>query len=139
MLAEVIESLYHPKTGTAHQKLVEIFERAETGYFGQWSRERIEATHAFRPPGELYLTTQFGTSPGPATYLMEPFLDDAGRQAYKKELRSMLKDLVQIEDQFADDGRIARIKRGITAALVDVNDILSRSIPRSPYPWDFIE
>jgi hypothetical protein len=139
VLADVIESLYHPKTGAAHQKLVEIFTRAESAYFGQWSRERIEATHAFRPPGELYLTTQFGTSPGPATYLMEPFLDDAGRQAYKKELRSMLKDLVQIEDQFADDGRIARIKRGITAALVDVNDILSRSIPHSPYPWDFIE
>jgi hypothetical protein len=70
---------------------------------------------------------------------MEPFLDDAGRQAYKKGLRSMLKDLMQIEDQFADEGRIARIKEGITAALVDVNDILARSISHSPYPWDFIE
>jgi hypothetical protein len=139
VLADVIEGLYHPKTAAARRKLIDIYQRAESSYFGQWSPDRIEATHALHPPGELYLTTQFGTSPGPATYLMEPFLNDDGRLAYKKELKLMLKDLMEIEDQFADNGRITRIKRGITEALTDINNILSRSAPHAPYPWDFIE
>jgi hypothetical protein len=139
VLAEVIERLYHPKTGGARGNLVEIYQRAESAYFGQWNAARIQAYQKSPPPGELYLTTQFGTSPGPATYLMEPYLDAVGRLAYKKELELMLKDVFQIEDQFEDNGRINRIKRSIEETLADINNIIASRSSTELHPWSFVD
>ena len=131
VLAEVLESLYKPKTTAAHRKLVEIFQQAENVYFDQWPDAKIleYGGHTIipkritPPPGEVHLTTLLGVSPGPATYLTEPFLDTEGRIAYKEGLVSILKDISKIENDFRDEGRIKRIQKCISSALVDVNNI----------------
>jgi hypothetical protein len=58
-----------------------------------------------------------------ATYLLEPFLDAAGRLKYKEGLVSILEDISKIADEFQDNGGISRIKEGIAGALVDINNI----------------
>ena len=131
VLAEVLESLYRPKTTAAHRQLVDIFQRAENVYFDQWPDAKIleYGGHTIipkritPPPGEVHLTTLLGVSPGPATYLTEPFLDTEGRIAYKEGLVSILKDISKIENDFRDEGRIKRIQKCISNALVDVNTI----------------
>lgn len=131
VLAEVLESLYRPKTTAAHQKLVEIFQRAENVHFDQWPDEKILEYGGHRitpkrktpPPGEVHLTTIKGDTPGPAVYLTEPFLDTEGRMAYKQGLVSILKDILKIENDFRDGGRIKRIQKCIHNALLDINNI----------------
>src|SRR5262249_5338213 len=91
--------------------------------FEQWNAERILEKQKTPMPGELHLTNLFGASPSPATYLMEPYLDTSGRQRYKAALVSLLKDVQAIEDDFNDGGRIGRMKRGISGALGDINNI----------------
>ena len=76
------------------------------------------------PPGEFKLNDAlFGTSPGPATYLMEPYLDADARLAYKNGLVSILDDLPKIKNNFEDNGRLKRIKRGIMVTLNLINTI----------------
>ena len=123
VLAEVLESLYRPKSTAAHRKLVEVFQRAENVYFAQWDAERIHAGRKRPPPGELHLTSLFGASPNASDYLMEPFLTTEGRLACKEGLVSIYMEVLKIENDFADNGRIARIKKGIEGALVDINNI----------------
>jgi hypothetical protein len=123
VLAEVFESLYRPKNTAAHRKLVEIFRRAENAYFEQWNAEQIQEQAKTPPPGELHLTSLFGATPGAASYLMEPYLDSEGRRAYKEGLVSILKDILGIEGDFEDNGRMERIRRGIEETLVDINNI----------------
>jgi hypothetical protein len=123
VLAETLDALYRPKSAAAHRKLVGIFQRAESSYFEQWNAQRILEKQKSPMPGELHLTNLFGASPGPATYLMEPFLDTEGRKRYKAALVSLLKDVQAIEHDFNDAGRIGRIEQGISEALNDINNI----------------
>jgi hypothetical protein len=123
VLAEVLESLYRPKKTAAHRKLVEIFQRAENVYFEQWNAQRIQEQNKVPQPGELHLTSLFGATPGAASYLMEPYLDSEGRRAYKEGLVTILKDILGIEGDFEDNGRMERIRRGIEETLVDINNI----------------
>jgi hypothetical protein len=102
---------------------VQVFLQAENVYFEQWNAERIVAAEKAPMPGELHLIPLFGSTPGPAIYLMEPFLNAQGRFKYKEGLIGTLKDIDAIETEFNDDGRIARIKRGISETLVDINNI----------------
>jgi len=122
-LAEVLQYLYKPRTPAAHQKLVEVFERAEESYFGQWDRDRIEKAHGAPPPGETHLTPLFGASPGPAEYLSEPFLVTEGRAAYKAGLIACLKDVQKLDGQFNDGGRIKRIETCLITALGDLSTL----------------
>ena len=123
VLAETLDSIYRPKNAAALQKLVEIFQQAENVYFEKWNNERILETGKGDIPGELHLTNLRGTSPGPATYLIEPFLDSNGRLGYKEGLISIYKEITKIENDFNDNGRVGRIKQGIEEALVDINNI----------------
>jgi hypothetical protein len=120
VLAEILATLYKPGSTSACDKLVDIFQRAEKAYFDQWSIERIVAAHKCPPPGELHLTPLFGTSPGAASYLTEPFLDSAGRTAYQRELLSILADISKIKDQIADKVRLERIKTCLRNTLTDI-------------------
>ena len=128
-LAEVIERYYKPKSAAAHKKLVEIFIRAEDAYCGQWDPKVFEAQRGSNspwagPPGEFYLNEAlYGTSPGPASFLLEPYLNADGRQAYKTGLISILTDLPEIENSFEDDGRLGQIKRAIIVTLNLINTI----------------
>ena len=122
-LSETLERLYQPQSSVALLKLVEIYHRAETMYFDQWNAERIVAAQKAPEPGELHLMNLFGATPGAATYLMEPYLDTNGRLKYKLGLTEILKDLLTIESDFNDHGRIARIEHGISETLVDINNI----------------
>jgi hypothetical protein len=149
VLAEVLESLYRPRSTAAHRKLVEIFQRAENLHFDQWpDKEILEyGGHTITPkrktppPGEVHLTTLLGVSPGPATYLTEPFLDTEGRIAYKEGLVSVLKDISKIESDFRDEGRIKRIQKCISNVLLDLNNIgMAKNETKvwrdAPQTWD---
>ena len=122
VLGETLQWLYRPRNENGYRALVNIFERAEDLYFGQWNSEAIRKRKV-PLPGELYLTSMPGATPGPAIYLMEPFLDTAGRLAYKRGLISLLTDLQKIQTQFEDQGRVARIQQCITNVLLSIDDI----------------
>ena len=81
---------------------------------------RITLKRKTPSPGEVHLTTIRGDTPGPAVYLTGPFLDTEGRMAYKKGLVSILKDILKIENDFRDGGRI---KNCIHSALLYINNI----------------
>ena len=131
VLAGVLETLYKPKSEKVHRRLVDIFQRAESAYFDQWPDEEfmeygghtISPKLRLPPPGELVTTTLLGVSPGPAMYLIEPFLDTGGRVAYKEGLLSILKELSEIENGFRDEGRIKRIQECVSNVLLDINNI----------------
>jgi hypothetical protein len=123
VLAEVLERLYKPKTSKAHRKLLDILQRAEESYFGQWDEQRIEKAHHIPPPGELHLTPLFGATPGPADYMSEPYLTTEGRAAYKQGLVACLKDVQELHGQFDDGGRIGRIEICLVNALGDLNNV----------------
>jgi hypothetical protein len=74
-------------------------------------------------PGELPLTDLFGTSPGPAHFLMEPYLNSEGRREYKKRLLEFLQDLAGLEGQCGDCGRLGRIQKSITITLMILDSI----------------
>ena len=122
-LAEALEHLYRPKNPAALAKLAGIYRRAEDSYFEQWNPERI-AEFTKRPAASnLHITNSFGASPGAAEYMMEPYLDTSGRLNYKEALVGMYADLLTIQHDFNDQGRIGRIKHAIEEALVDINNI----------------
>jgi hypothetical protein len=113
VLGEVAELYYRPKTSTARRKLVDLIFRAEEAYFGLWDPDRFQ-------PGmsrELHLTNLFGVTPGPASYLLEPYLTANGRRTYQKELVAILSELTDIGDSFDDHGRLQRIQKGIIFTL----------------------
>jgi hypothetical protein len=118
-----LEHLYHPKNPAALHRLVVLYQKAEDSYFGQWKPDVIEAAIQRPVPGNFHITNSFGASPGAAEYLMEPYLDTAGRLHYKNALIEMYRELLDIETSFDDGGRISRIKYGISEALVDLNTI----------------
>jgi hypothetical protein len=122
VLSEVLALYYRPRDPAAQRKLVDVYLRAEDAYFGRWDPARFAA--AGRPmPGELHLTDLFGTAPGPATYLMEPFLDAGGRREYKERLIAVLRDLDDLEGRCDDRGRLARIQKAITVTLTLLDTI----------------
>ncbi len=129
VLAKALDLLYKPQNPAAHRKLVDIFQRAENVYFSQWDPKRFLEHEGVpgqekRPqPSNLRLAPPFGASPGPTTYLMDPFLDTKGRRAYKGGLVSILKDILSIEQRFSDNGRLGRIKDAIEHTLMAINNI----------------
>lgn len=122
VLLEGIDLYYKPVNADARRKLADLFLRAEDAYFGQWDAQRFTAAGRSMP-GELHLTNLFGTSPGPATYLLEPFLDAQGRREYKKQLVDILKSLVILAGHCADAGRLERIQKAITITLTVLESI----------------
>ncbi len=142
VLSEVIELYYKPKTTSAHKKLVEIFQRAEEGYFGQWDartfaawgKDAKDVPDLTKIPkdivfgdtacaGEFKLDGLWGDSPGPAWYLSGPYLTQTTRPEYKKALISILRDMPELEGKFDDSGRLANIKRAIIITLTLINTI----------------
>jgi hypothetical protein len=121
-LAEVIALYYRPRNPDAQKTLIEVFLRAEEAYFGRWDPARFAAAGRSMP-GELHLTDLFGTAPGPALYLLEPFLDADGRREYKKRLIAVLQDLAGLEGRCDDGGRLARIQKAITVTLTTLDTI----------------
>jgi hypothetical protein len=102
--------------------LVDVFLRSEEAYFGQWNPKTF-AVRGRTMPGELHLTDLFGTTPGPATYLLEPFLDAPGRGEYKKQLLASLREIGELDGKLDDGGRLTRIQKSITVALTMIESI----------------
>ena len=121
-LAEVIDLYYRPRDPTARKQVADVFLHAEYAYFGQWNPKTFAALHRTMP-GELRLTDLFGTAPGPATYLLEPFLDAAGRGEYRKQLLSILRDIGELDGKLDDGGRLTRSQKSITVALTMLESI----------------
>jgi hypothetical protein len=121
-LSEAIALYYRPRDPAAQKKLVDVFLRAEDAYFGRWDPARFAAAGRAMP-GELHLTDLFGTAPGPALYLMEPFLNAEGRREYKDRLIAMIRDLAGLEARCDDGGRIARIQKAMTVTLTVLDSI----------------
>jgi hypothetical protein len=104
--------------------LVELYQRAEDGYFSQWKEELFKQVWGIPVPGEFKLDQHlFGTSPGPATLFVEPGLDTEGRLAYKQALVSILEELPALRGSFADHGRLDRIRRSLIITLNLINTI----------------
>lgn len=122
-LAEVLDLYYKPGTDDARKLLASIFERGEEAYFGQWSNEAFLKSWRRPAPGEFVVSRLFDTEPGAAFYLMDPFLDAAGRKAYKQGLISILEDLPKLAGQCDDGGRLKRIKRAATITINLINTI----------------
>ena len=118
-LSEAIELYYKPKTPTANEKLVSIYNRAEDAFFENWPEA---ARKNSARPGELHLEPLFGEHPQKSSYLTY-YLDSQGRAEYRKGLMAILKDLSKIEEDFEDEGRIRRIKTCIIAILVDIENL----------------
>lgn len=123
VLAETLEQLYRPKKAVALHKLVGVYQKAEDAYFEQWNPERIARSIKRPAPSNFHITNSFGASPGAAEYMMEPYLDTSGRLKYKQALVEIYRNLMTIERDFNDEGRIVRIKHAIEEALVDMNNI----------------
>jgi len=119
VLAEVIDLYYKPSDAPTRQAIVDIFRRAEDGYFSEWKEEPFRKTRGTPIPGEFMLDHHlFGTFPGPATYLAEPYLDAKGRKAYRTVLTSILSDLPRLIGKCKDDGRLRKIQ---TACIITGN------------------
>lgn len=123
ILVEVIDELYRPKDSSTCNRLADIFQRAESAYFDQWSEDRIFKDHARPGPGELHLEPLTGRDPGPARYLKLPFLDSVGRAVYREKLLLILRDLSKIETCIRDKERIRRIEVCIRATIEDIDSI----------------
>jgi hypothetical protein len=116
ILAEVVSLYYRPRDADARKKLVALFLRAEDAYFGRWDPARFAAAGRAMP-GELLLSDLFGTEPGPARYLLEPFLDAGGRREYREHLVAILRGLDGLKSRCDDGGRLARMEKAITVTL----------------------
>jgi hypothetical protein len=124
VLAEVLEMLYRPHNAVAQQRLSDIFQRAEDGYFSQWQAELFKKVWDSPVPGEFKLDQRlFGRTPGPASYLKEPCLDAKGRVEYRKTLVSVLEDLDRLDGQCADMGRLDSIRKSCIITLNLLNTI----------------
>ena len=105
-------------------RLTRVFRVAEDSYFSQWSADQFKKVWGIPVPGEFKLDQRlFGTSPGPATYLKEPCLDAKGRSEYRAGLSSILTELVKLQGQCDDHGRLANIRRGVLVTLNLLNTI----------------
>jgi hypothetical protein len=122
VLREVVELYYQPRDPDAGAKLVQLFLHGEDAYFGQWDPARF-TSKGLAMPGELHLSDLFGTAPGPATYLLDPFLDASGRREYKKGLIAILEELPTLKTRFRDQGRLDRIEKSITITLTVLDSI----------------
>lgn len=150
ILKEVISELYKPKDDTACNDLIEIFSKAESAYFKNWTpeyrpfdkanlEEYVGGNIDFSPewpgwstespersiPGELILEPLASKSrfPGPPAYLLDVNMTSKGRLNYKKELRNILINLSKFKNEFDDSGRIERIKICIENVIKDLEYI----------------
>src|SRR5262249_45999602 len=121
-LAGGVAASHQPRDSAAAQALVERVLPARGAHSWQWGPPRSAAPRRSMP-GELHLTDLFGTAPGPALYLLEPFLDADGRREYKQRLIAVLQDLVGLEGRCDDGGRLARIQKAITVTLTMLDTI----------------
>lgn len=92
-LAEVLDFYYKPKNDKARKQLLGVFSNAEEAFFAQ-----------------MHKTGEFHMASG-RMGLFKQWFDDKGRLAYLNGLLPILKDVIEIEGQFDDRGRIARIKQ----------------------------
>jgi len=126
VLEEVLATLYKPRDAEAARRLSQVVQTAEESYFGQWSEERFQKVWHLGTPGEFKLDQGlFGTSPGPASFLKDPFLDARGRKEYRKGLRAILTELPRLEGRCDDGGRLANIERSAIVTLNLLNTICS--------------
>ena len=131
-LEEVIEVYYRPRRAAARQKLAQVYLSLEEAYFGQWQEARFKEVHKLEMPGEFCLGGLFGTTPDPTLFLLEPFLDPAGRAACLAGLKRALADLAAIRRDFRDDGRVERLVRSCTVMA----HLLATTMNAKGEPWD---
>jgi hypothetical protein len=99
VLSESLEHLYKPKKKDSLQKLADIFNRTEDGFYNSWKEELKKKPRG--RPGEVFIAGGFSD---------ERFLGKAGKGAYRRILMDVLNDLSAIENDFDDNGRIKRIQ-----------------------------
>ncbi len=109
IIAEVMEKYYEPRTADAAKLLADIYGRIEDGYFGRWNPDAIKKAHNLDVPGEFSGWGLFGEEPEVPGHFNEPFLDKAGRAAYKDELVGCLRDLDKIREKLGAKERVDRL------------------------------
>ena len=124
VLRQAIVERYKPRSDATLTKLVDVFAKCEAAYFSHWNEERIAAHDKVPPPGELHLTSLFGDSPGGPTYLSEPFLDAAGRKAYRAALLSAYDAAISCRADCDDtSGRLDRVCQCLVNAIADIETL----------------
>src|SRR5262249_42607938 len=123
VLIEVLEQRYKPKNPAAVRKLAEVFTKPEAAYFSHWDEAAIAKHDAMPAPGELHLGPASGDSPGAATYVNEPFLNEEGRKAYRAALLVAYDMLQSCANDFDDAGRIGRIGKCLMDAVADIETL----------------
>ena len=98
-----------------------MFLHAEDAYFGQWNPKTFAAQAS--DAGRVAPDRPLRHAPGPATYLLEPFLDAAGRGEYRKQLLAILRETAELEGRLEDGGRLDAIQKSITVALTMLESI----------------
>ena len=131
VLEEVIEAYYQPRNAEARAKLADVFLASEEAYFGQWDVARMKEQQKLEPPGEFCVGLLFGTSPDLIGILWEPFLNAEGRAACRKGMIAALKQLLEIEHEFAERARIERLTRALTITI----QILATIMGAKGEPW----
>ena len=114
----MIDLYYKPRMPPHGRKLADLFLHAEDAYFGQWDPKRFAAPGRTMP-GELHLTDLFGTSPGPARYLLEPFLDARRPPRVQEAAPRHPPGPGKLEGKCDDGGRLERNQKAITVTLTD--------------------
>jgi len=117
VIEEVITEYYEPRTTEAGKTLAGIFGRIEDGYFGRWNAEEIKKAHNLEVPGEFMGWGLFGEEPEVPGHFNEPWLDKAGRLAYKDELIGVLRDLNTIKADLFNKERTARLTDALTLTV----------------------
>jgi len=131
VLEEVIEIYYQPRNTEACQHLADIFLDLEEAYFGQWDERRFKDMEHVEMPGEFCVGALLNTSPDAALFLAEPFLDAAGRTAYRQALKKALGELPGLAGELDDAGRLERMTR----CLALTHHLLATLMMAKGEPW----
>ena len=123
ILGELVEELYHPANTEVADRIVSIFQRTEDAYYLNFHPHlpRTEPS-----PGELHLAPLFGSESGPAIYLAGTRPDDqpfegGGLSRYRSELNAVLQDVIGLDGQAKDDGRLSRIAVALQNVIADID------------------
>jgi len=117
IIEEVITKYYKPRTAEAGKTLASVYARVEDGLFGRWDPAAIKEAHKVDVPGEFSGWGLFGEEPEMPGHMFEPFLDKAGRIAYKDELIGALRDIEAIKAEVGDTERTARLIDALTLTV----------------------
>jgi hypothetical protein len=113
VLHEAIEECFEPKDSATTDGLIEVFQRAENGFFQN-------AGHDYGSVGLFYIDG--GLFPGEAgdreTYLLRMSTDDLNN--YEREMQTALRRLQQIKAGVGKPNKWEQVRQSLNTVLSDI-------------------